>query len=472
MQRTKIICTLGPASNDEATIRALIEAGMDVARLNFSHDTQEDHLRTLQTVRRVADELSVHVAVMQDLQGPKIRVGEMADGPVNLQAGDTLTITTDPVKGRPGLVSTTYEGLPKDVKPGDCILLDDGLLELRVKEVSGKETRCEVVVGGLLKEHKGINLPGIRVSAPALTAKDVDDLAFGLSHGVDYVAQSFVREPDDVRNAKQLIAERGADVPVVAKIEKPEAVEKLGELVAAADAVMVARGDLAVETSPELVPVLQKRIIAECRRARIPVVTATQMLESMTHNPRPTRAEASDVANAVFDGSDAIMLSGETAVGKYPVEAVSMMRRIAQAAENAALLTPAHGAHGDERLSFADTIARAAYDAALDLDTSAIVACTHSGFTAQLASKCRPPVPIIAATPFPETARRAALYWGVLPLVVQPYGSIEEMMDQIDERILETGIVKKGDTVVVIAGTPIGRRGTTNMMRLFRIGES
>lgn len=472
MQRTKIICTLGPASDDEDTIRALIESGMDVARLNFSHDTQQDHLRTLRTVRRVSQEMGAHIAVMQDLQGPKIRVGELEGEALVLHAGERVTITTRPVKGRPGLIPTTYGGLPCDVSAGDRILLDDGLLELRVEDVCGTETPCEVVVGGRLTEHKGINLPGVKISAPSLTEKDLDDLQFGLEHGVDYVALSFVRDPDDVREAKSIIAQHAADAPVVAKIEKPEAIESLEELVAVSDAVMVARGDLAVETSPERVPVLQKRIIAECLKARIPVITATQMLESMTDNPRPTRAEASDVANAVFDGSDAIMLSGETAIGRYPVQAVRMMRRIAQAAEEASLTSPAPAAHGDERLSFADTVARAAYDAALDLRASALVACTHSGFTAQLASKCRPPMPIIAATPFPETARRAALYWGVVPLVVEPYASIEEMMEQIDGRILETGMVEKGDTVVVIAGTPIGRRGTTNLMRLFRIGES
>ena len=471
MQRTKIVCTLGPATSDSATVRELIAAGMDVARLNFSHGTHDTHRALLDTVRGCATALNAHVATLQDLQGPRIRVGTLATEPTELVEGQSVVVGADDGAHAPNRIPTTYEALPHDVEAGDRILMDDGLIELRVSSTTETEAVCEVVVGGELYSHKGINLPGVNVTAPSFTDKDRADLEYGIAQDVDYVALSFVRSAADVKAVNDFLDGKGADIRVVAKLEKPEAIDCLEEIIAVADAVMVARGDLAVEASPEMVPIFQKRIITMCREARVPVITATQMLESMTENPRPTRAEASDVANAIFDGTDAIMLSGETAVGKYPVQAVNMMRKIAQSAEDAALAMPSMVRHSRGKLSLADATARAACEAALDIGAKAIIACTHSGFTAQLASKCRPAMPIIAATPFERTASRAALYWGVLPLTVPPYGSVEEMMAQLDAQIVATGIVSPGDPVVVIAGTPIGRTGTTNMMRLWRVGE-
>ena len=471
MQRTKIVCTLGPASSDTGTVRELIAHGMDVARLNFSHGTHDTHRALLAGVRKCAAELEAHVAVLQDLQGPRIRVGTLATEPMDLVEGQSVVVAAEGASGGAGRIPTTYDRLSQDVGAGDRILMDDGLIELRVSDTTPTEATCEVVVGGELYSHKGINLPGVNVSAASFTHKDRADLEFGIAHDVDYVALSFVRSADDVQAVQAFLNERGADARVVAKLEKPEAIDCLDEIIAVADAILVARGDLAIEASPEMVPIFQKRIINACREARVPVITATQMLESMTENPRPTRAEASDVANAIFDGTDAIMLSGETAVGKYPVESVEMMRKIAQSAEDAALASAPAVRHARGKLSFADATARAACEAALDLGAAAIIACTHSGFTAQLASKCRPEMPIIAATPFDRTARRTALYWGVLPLTVPPYESIEEMMEQLDAEIVKTGLVQAGDPVVVIAGAPIGTTGTTNMMRLWRVGE-
>ncbi|MGD8237822.1 MAG: pyruvate kinase [Armatimonadota bacterium] len=470
MQRTKIVCTLGPASSDSATVRQLIAAGMDVARLNFSHGTHDTHRALLDTVRHCATELGQHVALLQDLQGPRIRVGALPAEPMVLVQGQSVAVGTGDGPGS-ARIPTTYEDLPGDVAPGDRILMDDGLIELRVSQTTATQAMCEVVVGGELYSHKGINLPGVNVTAPSFTDKDRADLEFGIAHDMDYVALSFVRSAADIETVKNFLDERGADTPVVAKLEKPEAIDCLDDIVAVTDATMVARGDLAVEASPEMVPIFQKRIINTCREARVPVITATQMLESMTESPRPTRAEASDVANAIFDGTDATMLSGETAVGKYPVDSVHMMRKIAQSAEDSALASAPVVRHAPGKLSVADATARAACEAALDLGAKAIIACTHSGFTAQLASKCRPAMPIIAATPFDRTARRVALYWGVMPLTVPPYASVEEMMQQLGPEIVTTGLVRPGDPVVVIAGTPIGRTGTTNMMRLWRVGH-
>ncbi|MFQ6130741.1 MAG: pyruvate kinase [Armatimonadota bacterium] len=470
-QRTKIVCTLGPATDTEEKIAALIEAGMDVARLNFSHGTHESHAELLANVRRAAENLGVHVAVLQDLQGPKMRLGQMQGGAVTLQPGTTVTITTEEVVGTPERLSTSYHGLPDDVAPGDRIFLDDGLCELRVKSAAGREAHCEVVTGGRLANHVGMNLPGVNVSAPAVTDKDLADLEFGIQHQVEYVALSFVRRPQDVLQVKQLLQERGADIHVVAKLEKPEALEHLDAIVDAADAIMVARGDLGVEAGPEEVPVMQKAIIRKCRDKRVPVITATEMLESMVTQRRPTRAEASDVANAIFDGTDAIMLSGETAAGQYPTQSVAMMRRIAAAAEQAMLAEAGPAQTLEHDLSIADAVTHAACHAATDVGATAVIAATHSGWTARQASKWRPRAQIIAATPFPEVARRVSLYWGVWPLVVPSYDSVEEMIERLDQRILEEGLLTEGDTVVIIAGTPIGRRGTTNLMRLHCIGQ-
>ena len=467
---TKIVCTLGPASEDEETIAGLIEAGMDLARLNFSHDSHTQHLARLQKLRKLATEMATHIGVIGDLQGPKIRTGPLQDGgPVTLRPGEEFVITTQPLVGDSSRVSTTHQQLPQDVHAGNRILLDDGLLELKVVSTSATEVVCQVVIGGPLGQHKGINLPGVLVSAPALTEKDRTDLELILQHEFDYVALSFVRSAEDIGEIKQIISAAGRDLPVIAKLEQPEAMDELDQIVQIADAVMIARGDLGVELPPEEVPILQKRIIATCSRLRKPVITATQMLDSMREHPRPTRAEASDVANAIFDGTDAVMLSGETAIGQYPVESVQMMRRIAAAAEQEQmkgehLRTKTGG--GEEFLDFADALSRAAARTADEVQAAAIVAFTQSGSTARLASKCRPHVPIIAATPLKATARRCSLYWGVRPMLIPPAKNTDEMIDNVTRQARDNGLVRSGDVVVITAGTPIGTPGTTNMMKL------
>jgi pyruvate kinase len=466
----KIIATLGPAVAEDGVLRRLLAAGVDLVRLNFSHGDHASHQAAIEQVRRLEEESGRFVGIIADLQGPKIRTGELeGGGPVMLVAGAALCITTEAVVGTSARVSTTYRALPEDVKPGDRILMDDGLLEVRVTAVEPPAVRCEVVTGGELGEHKGLNLPGVAVSSPALTAKDRADLEFALRAGVDYVAVSFVRSAVDVAVAKDTIASLECDVPVIAKLEKPEAIADLERVVAAADAVMIARGDLGVELDTESVPMVQKQIIRECFRQRTPVITATQMLDSMREHPRPTRAEASDVANAVLDGTDAVMLSGETAVGKYPVESVETMGRIIRSA-GAEMFRGPHlhtAAEGDRTLSFSDAISRGAAELAEDLETAAIVAFTQSGSTARLTSKCRPRVPILAATPLPRTARRCTLYWGVHPVLLPAAGGdTDELMEAIQTHMRDHGLASPGDAVVVVAGTPVGRVGSTNMIKL------
>jgi pyruvate kinase len=469
---TKIIGTLGPATESPEAVQALLEAGLDLARLNMSHGTHESHGRLIATVRAVSAKMGRQVGIILDLQGPRMRVGEMPEDGVELRDGAECVITAEPVTGTAERFATTYEALGQDVAPGDRVMLDDGLLELRVKAVQDGDVRCEVVHGGTLRSHKGMNLPGVSVSAAAMSEKDEEDLAFGLAQGVDYVALSFVRRPEDVIGLRSRIRSMGHDTPVISKLERPEAIDHLEAIVRESDAIMVARGDLAVETSPEEVPLLQKRIIGACGHAHRPVIIATQMLESMTESPRPTRAEASDVANAILDGADAVMLSGETAVGKYPTESVAMMRRIAAAAEKSTfegehLITQWHGGRA---LSFGEAVSRAAAEAAEETGAQALIAFTQSGRTARIASKCRPRVPIIAATPLVETARRCTLYWGVAPMLVGPAKSTDEQIELVDVRLRELAIVEPGETVVITAGTPIAVGGTTNTMKLHVVG--
>ncbi len=451
--RTKIVVTIGPASSNEATLRDIFEEGADVVRLNFSHGSHSDHYNYIRTVRTVANQCETHIAVIADLQGPKIRTGPLKGGkPVESQR-----------------VSTTYQALPSDVNKGDRILLDDGALELEVLRTTQTEVYCRVVVGGTLGEHKGINLPGVRISAPALTEKDRDDLCFALDNEVDYIALSFVRSAQDIRELKALISEADAEVPIIAKLEKPEAIRELEEIITEADALMIARGDLGVELPPEEVPILQKQIINLCSRMRKPVITATQMLDSMRTNPRPTRAETSDVANAILDGTDAVMLSGETAIGNYPVEAVAMMRRIAAFAEQQQLAGQhlrTETAAISEFVDFADALSRGAARIAERVQAEVIIAFTQSGSTARLASKCRPRCPIIAATPLATTARRCNLYWGVQPMLIAPATNTDEMIEAVERRARQLGVVKSGDVMIITAGSPIGVPGTTNMMKL------
>jgi pyruvate kinase len=469
-ERTKVVATLGPASSDPGVLGEMLDAGVDVVRLNFSHGERADHLARFRLVREIAASHRRNLAVLADLQGPKIRVGVVGDGGIELPTGGDCVLVAGAEHAPAPKVPVVYERLADDVKPGDRILLDDGNLELVVLDVHGDDIRCRVRQGGVIRSRKGVNLPGVAVSAASLTEKDLADLGTAIEMGVDYVALSFVRTAADVVAAKQAIAERDGQVPVVAKLERPEAVDNLDDILAVTDAVMVARGDLGVELAPEKVPPLQKEIIARANSLGVPVITATQMLESMVASPRPTRAEASDVANAIFDGTDAVMLSQETAVGAYPVAAVATMRRIAHEAESTPHLAhPAPPATG--ALDVTATVCRAAVQVAGDLNARAIVAFTESGATARFVSRFRPRVPIIGLTPYEATQRRMALFWGVETPDVLDHGvELSAMVAQADERTTRAGMCASSDVVVIVAGTP-GRGGATNRVIVHRVGE-
>jgi pyruvate kinase len=472
-RRAKIICTVGPASKSEAVLRDLLRLGMDVARLNFSHGTHEDHARNIDRIRRAARKEGRTVCILQDLQGPKIRTGRLKDHtPVMLKTGSTVTITTRPVVGTAALISTTFQGLPREVAPGARILLSDGLIELRVRGVEGEDIECEVVNGGTLGEQQGINLPGAALSIPVLTEKDRADLEFGLKHGVDIVAISFVRSASDVREVQQFIASHGGAIPVVAKLEKPQALEQLEEIFEAANGVMVARGDLGVEMPPEQVPVIQKHVIRRAAEWRKPVIIATQMLESMIENPRPTRAEASDVANAIFDGTDAVMLSAETASGQYPREAVAMMSRIVVEAEsNGASFTEPRRRRQRQHVSVAEAICESVARAAEDLPMGAIAVFTETGNTARMISKYRPRVGIYAFSQFPAVCNRMNLLWGVHPVPRKHYAaSAEDMVNTAEHELLVQGKIAAGDVLGVVAGTQMSS-GSTNFMRLHTVPQ-
>jgi pyruvate kinase len=465
----KIVCTLGPASNSLEMIDRLMRAGMDVARLNFSHGTHADHAQTIKHLREVSARIAKPIAILADLQGPKIRTGALVDKrPVRLCAGQRFTISIIDRLGTSSGVSTTFKRMPREVSRGDRILFGDGLIELRVLSTTSTSVLCTVVNGGELGEHKGINLPGVKLRIPALTPKDYVDLAFALQQGANFVAVSFVRRAEDVLLAKTAIARARKNVPVIAKLEKPEGIENLDAILGVTDGVMVARGDLGVEMSPEKVPVIQKQIIVKACEARLPVITATQMLESMTQNPRPTRAEASDVANAVFDGSDALMLSAETATGAYPVEAVQMMDRIIREAESSHshVLRP-HPA----QFNIAETAAELICHASDELQMKVIAVFTETGSTGLLISKHRPLRPIIAFSTIQETRRRLSLYWGVVPRTIRKVRNIEELVQVAEKRLLEEGLVKRGDVVGIVAGTPLFVGGTTNFMKFHVIGS-
>lgn len=473
MRRTKIVCTIGPATSSEEQIEQLIRAGMNVARLNFSHGTHEGHAKTIEMIRATSARLNIPVAILQDLQGPKIRVGTLQDGqPVTLLEGADITITTRDVIGTAALIPTTYKNLAHDVKPGNRILLDDGLMELRVVSFSETDVHCVVVNGGKLKEHKGINLPGVNVSVPALTEKDSDDLRFGIQHGVDYVALSFVRRGQDVLEAKEHIKQFSYEsgnrekTMLIAKLEKPEAIENLEEILEVADGIMVARGDLGVEMEPEKVPLLQKRIINRCNNLGLPVITATQMLESMISNPRPTRAEVNDVANAVLDGTDAVMLSAETASGDYPIEAVKMMNRICLQIEerHCTAHQPRH-----QRPTQEQAVSHAARALAEEASVRAIVVFTRSGASAQLISKDRPRTPILAYTPSEKVYHQLALWWGVWPHRIPLAGTTEELLVAVERLLQEQYQFQRGEHIVIMGGMPIASENRTNFVKLHRI---
>jgi len=471
--RSKIVCTVGPASHEPEMLKKLMLAGMDVARLNFSHGDEAYHGENIRRIREVAAALGKPVAILADLQGPKLRIGTVQDTGVPLESGETLILTTDhSLVGGPGRVPVQYEGLPEAVKEGDRILIDDGLLEVVVTAVNGQEITTRVVTGGLLTSNKGMNLPLASLSIPAITEKDRQDLRFALSQQVDWVALSFVRTPEDVLNLKSYIREQSAfghPAPVIAKIEKPEGVENIDAIIAVVDGIMVARGDLGIETAPEFVPMVQKMIIHKCNQAGKPVITATQMLDSMIRNPRPTRAEASDVANAVLDGSDAIMLSGETAAGKYPVEAVETMVRIAQEAERVQATLPVHRVTPSPVRSFAEAVAHASVETAIDLCAAAIVSPTVTGQTARIVSHFRPPCPIVAVTPSPIAQRELVLFWGVYPVLSNRATSTDEVINDAVQVAQKNGYVDEGDIVVITGGTAGSGAGTTNLMKVHLI---
>jgi pyruvate kinase len=501
MCRTKIVCTLGPAASDEATLRGLMQAGMDVARVNFSHGDHETHAQTIALLNRLSTEEGKLVAIMADLQGPKLRVGEIAGGQLHLRQGDEFTLTTRPVPGSTEAVHLPHPEIVRDLGQGQRVLLDDGQIELTVIGKTGTDLLCRIVTGGFLSSHKGVNLPGAHLRVSSLTEKDREDALFAVEQGVDFLALSFVRRPADVLELRRFLQAHDADRPIIAKIEKPEALEVFDAILEASDGVMVARGDLGVETPPEEVPFHQKNIIRAANCAGKPVITATQMLQSMIEHPRPTRAEASDVANAILDGTDAVMLSGETAIGAYPIEAARTMQTIAANAEEhlphdrwAHLLTvDADMTSGSAWLAGAarsastiqlessidptqtfpvtEAISQATVEVALTVGAKAIITSTMSGTTARMVARHRPSVPIIAATPNPVTWRQLALVWGVQPVLVEDFDHTDEMIHLTVQAACKVGVVSWGDEVVITAGIPFGGLGSTNFLKVHSVGE-
>ncbi len=468
MRRTKIVCTLGPATATEDRIRELVESGMDVARLNFSHGEHADHAENYKKVRQASDHLGRAVGILADLQGPKIRLGRFLEGKTVWATGEEVRITVDDIDGTHDRVSTTYKELAQDAKPGDRLLVDDGKVGLIVTRVDGNDVVCRVTEGGPVSNNKGVSLPGMDVSVPALSEKDIEDLEFALKLGVDFIALSFVRSPSDVELVHDVMDRVGRRVPVIGKLEKPEAIDNLEAVVLAFDAVMVARGDLGVELPLEQVPIVQKRAIQMARENAKPVIVATQMLESMIDNSRPTRAEASDVANAVLDGADAVMLSGETSVGKYPIETVRTMARIVHAVETESTRVPplTHVPRTKRGV-----ISYAARDIGERLNAKALVAFTQSGDTVRRLARLHTPLPLLAFTPLPEVRSQLALTWGTETFIVPTVNSTDAMIHQVDVALLSMGRYQKGDLVVIVAGSPPGTVGSTNLIHVHRIGE-
>lgn len=473
MRRTKIVCTIGPATRSPEALRHLAEAGMNVARLNFSHGAQSGHAEVIAHLRSVSAELGRPIAILQDLSGPKVRVGNIAGDGVSLVTGNEITLTLDDVPGDDHRINLPVPEIFEAVPPGTRLLLDDGLLELRVLSNNGKSMRCHIVVGGLLSSHKGVNVPGISLPIAAVTDKDLEDLRFGIGQHVDYIAASFVRTASDVAVLRGVCEAARAKIPLIAKIEKHEAVDNIREILDAVDGIMVARGDLGVEMPIDEVPVIQKMLIARANAAGKPVITATQMLDSMIRNPRPTRAEVTDVANAIYDGTDAIMLSGETAVGLYPFEAVQMMHKVAVHTEAALDYSKLFDARKNpaSNTSITDAIGQATCDIARDLNASAILTATASGRTARVVSRFRPRPPIIAATNDAKSYQRMALIWGVHPIMVDIAPDSDSMMQACLDAVAQTTLVNDNDIVVLTGGVPVGRPGSTNFIKIHRIGQ-
>ncbi len=467
---TKIICTIGPASREPKILGQLIQGGMNVARLNFSHGDPQEHLQTLKDIRKLSAECGKTVAVLLDLPGPKLRVGKFSSPSVQLNPGQKFTLTAREVMGDNRIVSANYPVLPQEVKPGDIILLRDGLIGLQVLSIQDQDILCLVTNGGELSEHQGINLPGVDLHLPAITPADVDYLALGLAWGVDLIAMSFVRAPEEVLQLKKLISDAGHNIPVIAKLEKPQAIARLDAIIRAADGVMVARGDLGIEMPVEQVPILQKKIINQANQLGKVVITATQMLESMIRSPRPTRAEASDVANSILDGTDAVMLSGETAAGQYPVQALYTMVNIIRATEQAEWEAgECKGKRLHPELQIADAVCRSAALAAAQVQAQAIAAFTQSGYTARLISKYRPAMPIIAFTPSVPVQRQMAIYWGTEPLVMDYKNDLQDLIADATQVLKRQGRVKPGDKLVFLLGLPLAQAGVTNMMKVHEV---
>lgn len=496
VRRAKVICTIGPSSDSRQKAFALIRNGMDVARLNFSHGDYEGHARAIRIIREGSERYKRPIAILQDLMGVKIRVGPVRDGSITLKKGKEIFLIPGSEESDADRLYISYPGLIKDAKRGERVLLDDGLIQLEITRIEKDRLRAKVIEGGVLGNRKGVNLP-FKLTMPALTTKDMRDLEFGLEKGVDYIALSFVKKALDIRMLRRWLDGRDKAIPIIAKIERPEAIEEIEEIMNEADGIMIARGDLGVEVSPEEVPLIQKRLIELANRKGKIVITATQMLDSMREHLRPTRAEVTDVANAIIDGSDALMLSGETASGKYPVESLRMMNRIISYTERNYLPYPSSTGYPESRRhevlaslstcwkpwgvtsfrkvregsDFPEAVADAACRAAEDIRARCIVAFTHSGFTARLVSKFRPTVPIIAFTPFERVRRIMSLYWGVRPEIMRPLSNTDEMIREVEATLLQRNLAKRGDRIVITASIPVPGAGRTNMLKLHRIGE-
>ncbi|WP_341281693.1 pyruvate kinase [Paenibacillus sp. FSL H8-0537] len=473
MRKTKIVCTIGPSSESLENTKKLILAGMNVARLNFSHGDFEEHGNRIKNIRQANIELGKTTAILLDTKGPEIRLGKLKEEPIELVQGEKIALTTEEILGDVTRIPITYTDLPNDVSVGSTILIDDGLIGLTVEDVQGTEIICRIVNSGQIKSKKGVNVPGVNISLPGITEKDANDIVFGIEQGVDFIAASFVRKASDVLEIRELLERHNAGhIQIISKIENQQGVDNLDEILEVSDGLMVARGDLGVEIPAEEVPLVQKSMIQKCNRAGKPVITATQMLDSMQRNPRPTRAEASDVANAIFDGTDAIMLSGETAAGKYPVESVQTMARIAERAESALeyreIFTKQANA---QQTSVTEAISQAVANSAFDLKAKAIVTSTQSGFTSRMVSKYRPKAPIIAVTTEETVMRRLALVWGVIPVKGALVDSTDGLFENAVTGALSTGLLALGDTIVITAGVPVGRSGTTNLIKIHHIGE-
>lgn len=472
LRKAKIVCTIGPASESVEMLKKLITVGMNVARLNFSHGTHEEHAKRIRNIRQASKELGIPVAILLDTKGPEIRTGLLAAEQVELVEGETIILTTQEVLGTAERISVTYPGLPQDVQVGNTILIDDGLIGLIVERIEDTEIVCRIKNGGILKSKKGVNLPGVKINLPGITEKDAEDIRFGIREGVDFIAASFVRKAADVLEIREILEQHGAQIEIIAKIENQEGVDNVDEILTVADGLMIARGDLGVEIPAEEVPLLQKVLISKCNELGKPVITATQMLDSMQRNPRPTRAEASDVANAILDGTDAIMLSGETAAGKYPVESVETMNRIALRAEQALNYRELLAAQAKRKqVTITDAISQAVANAALDLEATAIITATESGHTARMVSKYRPKAPIVAVTPHERVIRRLALVNGVYPVLGKMATSTDEMLEISVQEAVAAGYARHGDLVVITAGVPVREVGTTNLLKIHVIGD-